>query len=533
MTPRLRSVRFALAGLILLLTMALAGAITAQSLTPISIGENKPGEVTAAAPVVSFALTVPSPQTISIQVFGLTPGFAPAFSVLTITGAQLQSVTPPPGATIAAGSTALASAGVYQIAVSSANGQSGQFALSVQGGAPLPAPSPLVLGQPQAGVVSSQSPINLYTFTALPTDSAVVTVRALSQTDALEAGGPLVELRDQETNEVLATSSARLIGVAWRVPLGTVSYVVQVTHSGAIAGEAFTVCLQSENNGPACPGSAPAVTPTPALIPPTATPQPPTRIPPVAIPPGGPCSVASSVGTPVNIRSGPGTNFSIVTQLPVTSTAPVVGRLPDSSWYQVNVNGIPGWVSGSVVVIGGQCAVLPVVTPTPTPSTPTVIPAASSTPTATITLPAPPPPIVPTLNFSLPPVYGSTALTSGFVPDPFTVGVTAGGPASAAYLGSGCSGYTTSAPTFSVNYTSGAFPTLRFYFIGGGGDTTMIINTPGGGYVCVDDSFGTLNPTIDFNSPSSGRYDVWIATYSEAGSIGGTLYVTENTSNHP
>ena len=61
----------------------------------------------------------------------------------------------------------------------------------------------------------------------------------------------------------------------------------------------------------------------------------------------------------------------------------------------------------------------------------------------------------------------------------------------------------------------------------------MIINTPGGGYVCVDDSFGTLNPTIDFNSPSSGRYDVWIATYSEAASIGGTLYVTENTSNHP
>lgn len=530
MTLRFRSVRVILAGLVLLLGMALGSAVSAQSLTPIAVGENKPGEITATAPAVSFALTVSAPQTITIQVFGLTPGFAPAFSVLTITGAQLQSVTPPPGATMAVGSAALTAPGIYQIVVSSANGQTGQFALSVQGGTPLPPALPLVLGQPQASVVSVQSPISLYTFTALPTDSAFVIMRALSQTDAPESAGPLVELRDQETNEVLASSSPRLIGAAYRLPLGTVSYVLQITHSGALSSEAFTVCLEAEHSGPACPGSTPAGTATPALIPPTATPLPPTRIPPVQIPPGGPCSVASSVGTPVNIRSGPGTSFSVVTQLPVTNTALVTGRLPDSSWYQVNVGGIPGWVSGSVVVIGGQCALIPAVTITPTASTPTVIPAASSTPT--LTLPAPPPPIIPTLNYSLPPTFGSTSLTSGFVPDPFSVGVTAGGPASADTAGSGCYGYTTSAPTFSVNYTSGSFPTLRFYFTGSG-DTTLIINTPGGNYVCVDDSFGTLNPTIDFNSPSSGRYDVWVASYAQGTSIGGTLFVTENTSNHP
>jgi hypothetical protein len=118
------------------------------------------------------------------------------------------------------------------------------------------------------------------------------------------------------------------------------------------------------------------------------------------------------------------------------------------------------------------------------------------------------------------------------VPDPFTVGVTAGGPASVTYLGGGCTGHASAAPTFSVNYTSGAFPTFRFYYIGTA-DTTMIINTPGGSYVCVDDSFGTLNPTIDFNTPSSGRYDVWIGTYAAGGSDSGTLYVTENTGNHP
>lgn len=138
----------------------------------------------------------------------------------------------------------------------------------------------------------------------------------------------------------------------------------------------------------------------------------------------------------------------------------------------------------------------------------------------------------PRLNFSLPPVYGSTALTAGFVPDPFVVGVAAGGPVDVSYLGGGCTGHTTSAPAFSVNYTAGAFPTLRFYSLATV-DTVMVINTPGGSYVCVDDSFGTLHPTIDFNGPSSGRYDVWIARFQDGPSVPATLYVTESTGNHP
>jgi hypothetical protein len=137
-----------------------------------------------------------------------------------------------------------------------------------------------------------------------------------------------------------------------------------------------------------------------------------------------------------------------------------------------------------------------------------------------------------TLNFSLPPNYGSTRLTSGFVPDPFTVGITSGGSVNVSYLGGGCTGFATSAPDYSVTYTRGSFPMLRFYFVGSG-DTTMIINTPGGNYVCVDDSFGTLNPTIDFNSPSSGRYDIWIGSYQQGTNITGTLYITEVTDNHP
>ncbi len=103
------------------------------------------------------------------------------------------------------------------------------------------------------------------------------------------------------------------------------------------------------------------------------------------------------------------------------------------------------------------------------------------------------------------------------------------------YLGGGCTGFATSAPDFSVNYTSGAFPTLRFYFIAtdSAKDTTMIINTPGGGWVCNDDSPATLNPMIDFSSPATGRYDVWIGSFTSGTFNSGTLHVTENTANHP
>jgi hypothetical protein len=42
-----------------------------------------------------------------------------------------------------------------------------------------------------------------------------------------------------------------------------------------------------------------------------------------------------------------------------------------------------------------------------------------------------------------------------------------------------------------------------------------------------------VNPTIDFNAPSSGRYDVWIGSFSPGTNISGTMSVTENTGNHP
>jgi cysteine-rich repeat protein len=133
---------------------------------------------------------------------------------------------------------------------------------------------------------------------------------------------------------------------------------------------------------------------------------------------------------------------------------------------------------------------------------------------------------------SAPAVFGSLSL--GFRVESASVGITAGGPVSLSVLGGNCYGYTTSAPSVQVTYRRGVprSSLLRFYAVAGS-DTTLFVRAPDGTYLCVDDSFGTLNPTIDFNSPAGGIYDVWVATYAAGASIGGTLYVTQDSAEHP
>jgi len=516
----------------------------AGSIVPVSIGDNKTGEITAAMPTVVYMLAVTDPQLASLQVIGLTPGFAPTLRVLTFGGVVQQTVQNLNNATLIQTTAGFTTAGQYLLEVTGANGSVGQFVLSVQGGPALPPPTALIVGLPVTTLVEPEAPFQFFSFLASPSDVLMLTVKAENVNNAIPSSGPLVTLRDATTNTVLVNGSARLLGSRFRLPPGTVRYMLEIAHGGSAASEPFTVCLAPENGTITCPGEilAIAVVPTAALPPTLALPTPTPYVPPF-IPPAGPCLTASSRGQTINIRSGPGLDFAIAGQLQPGIAAPVQARMPDSSWYQINLNGLVGWVSATVVIAGGNCAAVTVATLPPPATgvglTATATTTSTSTATPTTDIFFPPiltlvilPTLAPTLDYTQPAVFGSTALTAGFVPDPFTVGITAGGPVDTSYLGGGCYGHTTSAPTFSVNYTSGAFPTLRFYFIGGA-DTTMIINGPSGSFACVDDSFGTLNPTIDFNSPQSGRYDIWVTSYAEGGSVGGTLYVTENTGNHP
>jgi hypothetical protein len=142
-------------------------------------------------------------------------------------------------------------------------------------------------------------------------------------------------------------------------------------------------------------------------------------------------------------------------------------------------------------------------------------------------------PINPKLDYTANASYGQANLSAGFSPDPYQVGMTAGGNVDVSYLGGTCSGYATTAPDLRINFGGGGSPLLRIYFIGVNGDPAMVLNDPYGNFYCVDDSFGTVNPTIDFNNPAGGTYDVWIASYAANTTISGTLYITENSGNHP
>ncbi len=142
-------------------------------------------------------------------------------------------------------------------------------------------------------------------------------------------------------------------------------------------------------------------------------------------------------------------------------------------------------------------------------------------------------PVNPKLDYTANGNYGEANLSAGFTPDPYSVGMTSGGNVNVSYLGSSCSGFATTSPDLRINYGGGGSSLLRIYFVGSNGDATMIVNDPYGNFYCVDDSFGTVNPTIDFNNPAGGTYDVWIGSYAANTSLSGTLYITQASGNHP
>jgi hypothetical protein len=126
------------------------------------------------------------------------------------------------------------------------------------------------------------------------------------------------------------------------------------------------------------PGEAvvPTITPLPTMTPiPTDTP-PPTPVP-------EPVIVAQEGG--VNLRSGPGTSFSVVGRLDGGTSAKVTGKYAD--WWQVDYGGTPAWVANWVVADSNTEGVTDVVPPAPPISAtrvpPTAVPPTAGPPTAT------------------------------------------------------------------------------------------------------------------------------------------------------
>ena len=119
-------------------------------------------------------------------------------------------------------------------------------------------------------------------------------------------------------------------------------------------------------------------------------------------------------------------------------------------------------------------------------------------------------------NASLPPSHGATTLNNGFLPDPASVSVTAGGAVDLGGIGEGCVGMADNAPDYRLNYNAGSLP-LYFRSRASSADTTLAVRAPDGRWYCDDDSGGDLNAQVHFTAPRSGTYTIFVGTYGSAG----------------
>lgn len=122
------------------------------------------------------------------------------------------------------------------------------------------------------------------------------------------------------------------------------------------------------------------------------------------------------------------------------------------------------------------------------------------------------------------PTYGSAELSSGFMPDPHVIELTAGGDI-AVNEGACNYGKVADAPDFDLYYTATEANTLYISAISGE-DTTLLVNGPDGRWYCDDDSYGDLDPVIAIPKAQSGLYDIWVGTYGEE-LVSATLYISE------
>lgn len=107
------------------------------------------------------------------------------------------------------------------------------------------------------------------------------------------------------------------------------------------------------------------------------------------------------------------------------------------------------------------------------------------------------------------PSYGTIRLHGP--PDPQVVRLQSGGRIDASRLGGTCSGFIADAPDVRLTYMSGTLPLI--ISAASEVDTTLVVKAPDGSWHCNDDGRpGSLNPSIRFATPLSGRYEIWVGT---------------------
>jgi hypothetical protein len=231
-------------------------------------------------------------------------------------------------------------------------------------------------------------------------------------------------------------------------------------------------------------------------------------------------------------------------------------RMPDGQWYCGNdsfdtlnptvhvignsssgilrvwlgSSGSGDFVSGTLYFTRGSASPVPggaIGLPTPTLASPALSPVNLPTSVPMPTLPIAENPAG--LDPFAAPNYGMVSLGAAVIP--LTLEASGGGTLDVSALGEECVGFVTAQPDYRVQW-SGTGEFLRFYFLGLG-DTILVVYSPDGVWHCNDDSFVSVNPTVDILNPVPGTYNVWIGSFDPGLTIRGTLYITEDTNRMP
>ncbi|WP_458527006.1 hypothetical protein [Onishia taeanensis] len=132
------------------------------------------------------------------------------------------------------------------------------------------------------------------------------------------------------------------------------------------------------------------------------------------------------------------------------------------------------------------------------------------------------------LNWQAAPLYETLELKSGFQPDPHQITLSAGGSTAASEAGPNCSGFVNGdKPDLDINFQAGQFP-LTIY-VESEADTTLVVYDAEGNWHCNDDysTVGGTNPALQWSSPTSGNYNIWVGTYTPGEMPQSTVKISE------
>lgn len=328
---------------LLALLFAMLSPLYAQEGTTISYGSSTVGNIPADGSTTTFTFNGNTGDLITARVVGLTPEMDPNLRLAGPSGELLATNDNNlllPAATDAEIVFRLVTPGTHSLMVS---GTAGDFMLTLSVRPPMSVVS-LTFDRPTDVALPLVPAEQVFLFNTHPTRTTTL----LIDVDPFNLDA-FIEVRD---------GAGQLLALLGRVdnaclsfgPGDSVNEVMIRAAEGAAGRVRFTL------------GSTPCDFDVEPVVIATPVPFQPIPIPNV-------CAVSSYIN--VNIRSGPGLNYQVISTLVAYSPLPVIGTSADGAWHVVQLGSGQGWISSSVTSVVGPCTNLPVVPPPDTTATPT------------------------------------------------------------------------------------------------------------------------------------------------------------------